>query len=69
MTARRIISAASVAILEAHSATGVVAGVQALEDGRFAVELDDDVAAALDDIDSDTDAAIATVRFGRGILH
>lgn len=54
----RIMSRRTIEILRAQSPTGVVVGAQPIGDGRYAVELDDEVALALDLISADTDAAV-----------
>ena len=53
------ISAASHALLSARSSTGFIYPVRKQSDGRFLIEVDDEVMARLDAIDQDPDLAIA----------
>lgn len=53
------ISATSYALLSAHARNGMIYPVQKQADGRFVIELDDEVATHLSAISSDPDSAIA----------
>lgn len=53
-----IISAATHALLSAHSTTGLVYPVRKQSDGRFVIDVDDEVEARLAAIDADPDRAI-----------
>lgn len=58
MSKRLVVSASTHQLIEAHSRTGFVYPVQKTADGRFIIDLDDEVVAELAAIDLDPETAI-----------
>jgi hypothetical protein len=63
------INAATLQRLDAHSISGRTVGARKLPDGRYQIDLEDDVVAAMQRIDPDPDRAIGIATGSISIGH